>query len=198
MHTFILYLVFVTNYMIGKYNIPDLLLLLKEGDEKSFAIIYDHYWSKLYYAAYKRLKNQHASEEIVQDVFLTLWRRRRDLEIDCLPSYLATMVRYAVYHYFAKEKAMRDRESRYSTDHLAVEHFADQVNNKLILEKINELSNQLPEKCSLVFKYNKLEDISLKEVADRLNISQKTAEAHLTKALKVVRLNFRGYLLFFL
>lgn len=180
--------------LIGKHNIQNLLLLLKEGDEKAFAIIYDHYWDKLYYVAFKKSKKQEVAEEVVQDVFLALWKKRSELKIDCLASYLAAMVRYSVYQHFAKEKAMRDRESRYSVDHLTVEHPGDKIENKLILEKILELSNKLPEKCRLVFQYNKLEDQSLKEVANRLNISQKTAEAHLTKALKVVRLNIRGFL----
>ena len=58
------------------------------------------------------------------------------------------------------------------------------------MEIILKLSNKLPEKCRLVFQYNKLQDQSLADVAEQLNISQKTAEGHLTKALRVIRSNF--------
>lgn len=180
--------------MIGKYKIQNLLVQLKEGDEKSFAILYDHFWEKLYYVAYQKLNCQVAAEEIVQEVFLTLWNKREELKIESLPSYLAAMVRYSVYRYYAKEKSLREREATYYTIQSSEEFLGDEINNKLILARIFELSNQLPEKCRLVFQYNKLQDQSLKEVAERLNISQKTAEAHLTKALKTVRLNLRGFL----
>ena len=68
------------------------------------------------------------------------------------------------------------------------------VDHKILLEIIAELSNKLPEKCRLVFQYNKLQDRALVDVAEQLNITQKTAEAHLTKALRVIRANFSDVL----
>ena len=64
------------------------------------------------------------------------------------------------------------------------------IDNKILLEIILKLSDKLPEKCRLVFQYNKLQDQSLADVAELLNISQKTAEGHLTKALRIIRSNF--------
>jgi RNA polymerase sigma-70 factor (ECF subfamily) len=66
------------------------------------------------------------------------------------------------------------------------------INQKILLELITDMSNKLPEKCRLVFQYNKLQDMPLAEVAENLNISPKTAEGHLTKALRVIRANFDG------
>lgn len=183
--------------MIGKYQIENLLVRLRGGDEKSFVIIYDHFWEKLYYVAFQKLQSQEAAEEVVQEVFLTLWNKRQELEIETLQSYLAAMVRYSVYRYYAKEQSLRNRETNYYENQLHERDLGEDINNKLILDKIFELSNVLPEKCRLVFQYNKLEDRSLKEVAKRLNIAPKTAEAHLTKALKIIRLNLRGFLNFF-
>jgi len=179
-------------------NYESLLFLLKEGDKKAFARIYDLYWDKLYYIAYQKLKNQEGTEEIIQEVFLTLWKKRSELDIKNLSNYLAAMVRYSVYRYFAKEKEIKNRESIFHASQEYILNLDEEVENKLSLEKILELSNLLPEKCRLVFQYNKLEDQSLTDVAKRLNISQKTAEAHLTKALKAIRLNLRSFMTLFL
>ena len=61
------------------------------------------------------------------------------------------------------------------------------IDDKQLLEMVKRLTNELPEKCRLVFIYNKIEDQALPEVAEKLNISLKTAEAHLTKALRLIR-----------
>src|SRR5690606_11836603 len=158
----------------------------------------NYYWDKLYYVDYQKLQNQDAAEEIVQDVFLILWKKRKELSIECLASYLAAMVRYSVYRYLVREKAMRAREIGYDEQHDKIGSLEDELSNKLILNKILELSNELPLKCRLVFQHNKLEDQSLRDVAQHLNISPKTAEAHLTKALKIIRLNLRGVINFIL
>lgn len=172
----------------------DCLNRLKEGDERAFTTIYEKYWSKLYFVAYQKLRTQAAAEEIVQNVFLTLWQKRAALEIDYLPTYLAAMVRYAIYRYLASEAARKNREIGYTALHDEFVTLSDQLETKLALEKVLELSNQLPEKCRLVFLKTKIEDQPLKEVAKTLNISVKTAEGHLTKALKTIRPSIRGFL----
>ena len=184
--------------MFDKEHIDKLLLLLKKGDEKAFSSIYNYYWDKLYYVAYQKLQDRDAAEEIVQDVFLILWKKREELSIDSLSNYLAAMVRYSVYRYLAREKAMRAREIGYDKQYDKIASLEDELSNKLILNKVLELSNQLPLKCRLVFQHNKLEDRSLQDVAKQLNISQKTAEAHLTKALKLIRFSMRSMMNFFL
>ncbi|GAA3958139.1 sigma-70 family RNA polymerase sigma factor [Mucilaginibacter dorajii] len=160
--------------------------LLKNGDATAFTEIYNGYWDKLYYIAYKLLKDTNAAEEIVQDVFLNLWKNKEGLEIVSLAGYLAAMTRYSVYHYLSKEKKSRVKEEKLGQiNEGAVAEF--NVDHKILLQIVTELSNKLPEKCRLVFQYNKLHDQPLAEVARNLNISQKTAEGHLTKALRVIR-----------
>jgi RNA polymerase sigma-70 factor (ECF subfamily) len=167
----------------------ELICLLKTGNESAFTEIYNRYWDKLYYIAHKLLKDTEASEEIVQEVFLVLWKKRQNLNILSLTQYLSAMTRYAVYRHIAKEKKYSKQEN---SENLLQTEAADEIDldNKILLEIITKLSNKLPEKCRLVFQYNKIQDQSLQEVAQQLNITQKTAEAHLTKALRVIRANF--------
>lgn len=164
----------------------DLILLLRNGDKLAFTEIYNRYWDKLYYIAHRLLKDTDAAEEIVQEVFLAIWQKKDHLNIESLTNYLAAMTRYAVFRYISKEKRYKERENKLAIlNSSAVSEF--NIDDKILLEIIAELSNKLPEKCRLVFQYNKLKDQSLIDVAAQLNITQKTAEAHLTKALRMIR-----------
>ncbi|MDB5125530.1 MAG: polymerase subunit sigma-24 [Mucilaginibacter sp.] len=165
-----------------------LTALLRNGDETAFTHIYNHYWDKLYYIAHKLLKDTDAAEEIVQEVFLTLWKKKETLTIQSINHYLGAMTRYAVYRHLSKEKQNKAKENYVALANSSAISEID-IDNKILFEIITKLSNKLPEKCRLVFQYNKLQDQSLADVAARLNISQKTAEAHLTKALRIIRTN---------
>ncbi|MDB5157404.1 MAG: polymerase subunit sigma-24 [Mucilaginibacter sp.] len=166
----------------------ELTRLLRTGDEPAFTEIYNRYWDKLYFQAHRLLKDTDAAEEIVQDVFLMLWKKREELNIQSIKCYLAAMTRYSVYRYISKDKKTKQQENIIGLITAEATSETD-IDNKLLLEIIAELSNKLPEKCRLVFQYNKLYDQSLADVAEQLNISQKTAEGHLTKALRVIRAN---------
>lgn len=165
-----------------------LTALLQNGDETAFTHIYNQYWDKLYYIAHKLLKDTDAAEEIVQEVFLTIWKKKETLYIQSLNHYLGAMTRYAVYRYLSKEKQNKVKENYAARANGSATSEID-IDNKILFEIITKLSNKLPEKCRLVFQYNKLQDQSLADVAAQLNISQKTAEAHLTKALRIIRTN---------
>jgi RNA polymerase sigma factor (sigma-70 family) len=173
----------------------ELLQLLQQDNALAFEELFNRYWNKLFFISHKQLKSAMAAEEIVQDVFLTLWRKRRDLQIKDLSPYLGAMTRYAVYHYLAAEKRRVENEEvagRQTQDLIPGELLID---DKQLLELVKRLTNELPEKCRMVFIYNKIDDQTLPEVAQKLNISLKTAEAHLTKALRLMRSKMSHFLL---
>jgi len=169
------------------YNDDVLVSMLGEGNQQVFTEIYNRYWQKLYYVAYSRVRSEIIAEEIVQEVFMTLWHKRGQLNIQSLSFYLAAMARHAVYKYLAKEKRKQSAELSSMKALPAVSHPDDFFDNKAMMEIIGKLTNTLPEKCRLVFIQNKLLDQPLDVVASHMNISLKTAEAHITKALKIVR-----------
>lgn len=167
---------------------------LKSGDEAVFALIYNRYWDKLYVAALARLNDEFQAEEVVQQVFVRLWNKKSGIQIQDLSAYLAAMTRYAVYEHLARESKLKKREKIWSLNAPETYSTVAEIENKFLLTFIRELSNELPEKCRMVFVYNKLEDQSLADVAARMNISRKTAEAHLTKALRFIRLKLSNFL----
>lgn len=176
--------------MLVLYNVVndnDLFALVKQDNELAYTELYNRYWQKLYFLAHKHLKSDAEAREIVQEVFFTIWAKRQSLIIECFSAYVAAMARYAMYVTLARKKKQTEKISEEAISKQSPVAFADLLENKWMLEKISALSSALPEKCRLVFIKNKLLDQSLSQVAADLDISQKTAESHLTKALKIIR-----------
>ncbi|TLV03478.1 RNA polymerase sigma-70 factor [Dyadobacter luticola] len=169
-----------------------LLAMLREDAEVAFDEIYHRYWEKLYHSAHRMLKSAEAAEEVTQDTFMLFWIKRDTLEIQSLKPYLAAMLRYEVYRYLAKSKQAEEVQRAVRLETATSVSMDQEIENRLLLEIITRLINRLPEKCRLVFQYNKLQDRSLPDICEELHISPKTAEAHLTKALKIVRENLSG------
>src|SRR5690606_19574206 len=95
-----------------KFSDTNLLALLKQGDMVAFEELYERYWSKLYSAGYKRLGKREAVEEIVQDIFTSLWVKRSSLVINSsFESYLFSAVKYMVFASFQKENNRKIYES---------------------------------------------------------------------------------------
>lgn len=165
----------------------DLFAYVRKDDELAYTELYNRYWQKLYFLAHQYLRSDADAREIVQEIFIIIWAERRSLSIASFPAYVAAMTRYAVYASAVRKKRQAEklREGAGSPALSAV--LSDLLENKMMLEKISKLSSRLPEKCRLVFIKNKLLDQPLSQVAEDLHISPKTAEAHLTKALKIIR-----------
>lgn len=178
------------------YNDNELWKLVQADDHAAFTAIYEHYWEKLFFTAHRRLQLTEEAQEIVQDVFFTLWQKRTDLHIQELPLYLGAMVRYAVYRKLAKRGKVQSLEAipvGYTPPAVA----AFDMDNRQFLEILGKLANDLPEKHRIVFVQHKLLDQPLEEVAARLGVSVRTAEDYVTRAMKIMRKN-RDQLLSFL
>lgn len=164
------------------------MVRLKQGDESAFTTLYSAYWKPLYFVAWKHLQSSQAAEEMVQEAFLTLWEKRAVLTIHSPAMYLAAMIRYAVYRHIAREKKYPMLHTGpEASAQLLSEDAAHTIDHKLLFDMVAKLSGRLPEKCRMVFISNKLLDQPIQEIAEQMNISTRTAEAHLSKALKIMR-----------
>jgi RNA polymerase sigma-70 factor (ECF subfamily) len=179
------------------YSDEGLLKLLKQQELGAFEEIYLRYWRKLYSSAYKRLMSRETAEEIVQDIFTSLWVNRHTAEIDVLSSYLNTAVKYKVINNLEREMSRR----QYADAQIQESHVADNSTEETVL--LNELNSalekeiqKLPPKRKQIFKMSREDHLSIKEVASNLGISEKTAENQLGKALKVLKLNLKHFNLF--
>ena len=178
----------------------NIVLRLKEGEEKALTELYDKYWKALYVSSYNILRDKSLCEDIVQEVFMDLWKKRNTLNINVsLKSYLYACVRYQVFAQIRKDKNKirlevyedLDKRLHYGNPEVKLIH-------KEFVEQIETIIESLPEKCRKVYKLSRIEELSHKEISDRLNISTKTVENHITKALRVLKLQMGGFLTFLL
>lgn len=167
----------------------DLLSLFKEGNRSAFKLIYERYWQLLYVSACKILKDEDEAKDIVQEVFISLLHKRADLEINIsLSSYLYTAVRYKVLDVISRRKVRQDHLeslSQYiSTGSLSTDRAMIEKEINAEIEK--EIQN-LPEKMKEVFELSRKEELSHKEIANILNISDKTVKKQISNALKLLK-----------
>ncbi|SKA41185.1 RNA polymerase sigma-70 factor, ECF subfamily [Chitinophaga eiseniae] len=175
---------------MNRYETPsdaDLMLSLREGDSCAFTEIYHRYWKQLLAVAYLHCKDKTMAEEIVQEVFISLWNRRSELYIDNINAYLATAVKLSVFKQYARQKRRDEIKEQVAAPDITT-FDEEQIYTRFLQQQINGVVEVLPEKCRLVFKLSREEGLTIPEVARSMGIAEKTAEAHLTKALKVLKL----------
>jgi RNA polymerase sigma-70 factor (family 1) len=168
---------------------------LCRDDELAFAEIYERYWLLLFRLAYGKVNSREGAEEIIQELFLALWNRRREQPILKLRSYLHAAVRYQVLDWI-KSKMTHAAYLSYTRTHQTTEDHSTEESlavEDLSLALASSLS-VLPVHTREVFRRSRLEHQSVREIADYLNLSQKTVEYHLTRALKVLRVRLKDFL----
>ncbi|PSL29552.1 RNA polymerase sigma factor [Dyadobacter jiangsuensis] len=174
--------------MVDNDKAGHLLLALQNGDAEAFTAVYKAYWYDMFLVAYRKLRNKEAAEEIVQDIFLRLWRERDTLRIENLNYYLFSAVRYEVIDYIRT----KGRTFENLDDYGSIEGMQDlNTENQLALDEllrvIDECLHILPEKTQEIFRLHKLEYWPISRIAVRFGLSEKAVEYHLTKSVRVVR-----------
>ena len=183
----------------GDLSDLELTTLLKGGDHPAFAEIYKRYWKKLFTIAANKIDDFSEAEDIVQQIFVTIWERRSELEIlSSLSSYLGVAVKYRVFKSLAKAA----RAAHYSSDEAveeALEIADDSTQQWLefqeVRQRLSQLVATLPEKCRLVYQLSREQGYSQKQVADELNISEKTVQAHMNRAYKTLKTGLKSFFL---
>ncbi|QXP70820.1 RNA polymerase sigma-70 factor [Polaribacter sp. R2A056_3_33] len=174
----------------------DIIQGIKAGDKRALTVLYNTYWKVLYISSYNLLKDKEVCEEIIQDVFIEVWNKQKNIEIKVsLKSYLYACVRYKVFAEFRKNKIIRvelfeelDKRFQYTTPETKMMHDELELQVKFIV-------GSLPDKCKRVYELSRNEHLSHKEIAGELGISIKTVENHITNALRVLRTSL-GHTLF--
>lgn len=166
----------------------ELLQRLRWGDHLAFTRLYHHYWKAMLLVAWNHTKDKRLAEDMVHEVFMTLWEKRGMREIDSLAGFLTTAVKFSVFKHYQKEKHRQEL----ADEHLFFRETGEdesKLDALFLQEYIAGLVEQMPEKCRLVFKYSREEGLKNAEIAKILHISEKAVEANLTRALKIIRKN---------
>lgn len=170
----------------------ELVSMIAENNEAAFTALYHRYWELLLGMAYNRLKDLPAAEDIVHDVFASIWRNRQQLQASDLKNYLAAAVKYMTIAHFRK-KEYRDKY-RQSIGDPCDATLENRLHYRHLLQLIHEEVDNLPEKCRVVFRYSRQNGMSAREIAQHLGISPKTVDNQLNKAIQHLRLKMKHIL----
>jgi RNA polymerase sigma-70 factor (family 1) len=172
-----------------RYDIKNLLLHVGEGNELAFKGIIDFYKESFYAASLKMTHSVDIAEEIVQEVFVSLWVKRAQVAAATNPeSYLFTMLLNSIYAHFRKlalEKAMKKKMVQQSED-IDSNPIEDILFAKEDREIFEAVINHLPSQQRIVYKLSRQQGLSRQEIASQLHISPHTVKNHLHQAIRFI------------
>ncbi|MCP4312163.1 MAG: RNA polymerase sigma-70 factor [Bacteroidetes bacterium] len=167
-----------------------------ELDRGSFEDLFREFFPPLMAFAKKILMNGDDAREVVQQVFITIWEKRQEVDLSTsLKSYLFTSVHNRSLNVIRDRKKFASGEVPDVAGEMDVSSVIESME---LEEKIMEVIGSLPEKCREVFELNRFEGLKYSEIAEKLDISVKTVENQMSKALKILReklLKYMGILL---
>lgn len=182
---------------VSKLSDEQLVALLKATNHAAFAEIYKRYWKKLFVVAVNKIDDFSEAEDLVQQLFVTLWERRSALEIvSSLSSYLAVAVKYRVFKSIARASRsihFSSEDAAGQTLEIADNSTQDWLEFQEVSARLNQLVISLPEKCRLVYQLTREQGYSQKQVAEALNISEKTVQAHMNRAYKTLKTGLKSF-----
>lgn len=169
-----------------EYNL--LLQKIKKGDINAFEKLYAKNYESLCNFLLNYTHNKVIAEDAVQDTFLTLWEKRKELQINTsLKSYLYRLAYNKLMDKHRGNKRKENMLSSYYHTALIQALELDNSSKENRLKKLNNCIEELPTKCKQVFISCKINGLKRKQVADNLNVSTKTIEGHITNAFRLLR-----------
>jgi RNA polymerase sigma-70 factor (ECF subfamily) len=165
-------------------------------DEAAYELLFRSNFKGLCFFAQKYVKDFETAKEIVQDAFVVLWEKRVGIDTDrSVKSYLTTTIYNKCHNY------LRDNK-KFNTEILSLENLiqldgyeqADRLVEVELAAEIRKAINELPEKCRQIFVLSRDENLKYKEIADQMEISIKTVETQMSKALQHLRVRLAEYL----
>jgi RNA polymerase sigma-70 factor (family 1) len=162
---------------------------LSKGNLLAFNTLYNEYSGRLYRFALGYLKSEDEAEELVQEVFTTIWEKRADLKEELsFKSFLFTIAFNIIKKHFRTRTYLNEYFKKGVGDDLDMQT-SQKITYDSLYQYVTELVNQLPERRREIFIKSRFEGLSIKEIAEKLGISHKTVENQLTDALKFIRTN---------
>jgi len=174
----------------------DLLKAISEDNTKAFNEFFRRYWRHVHAMAYARVRSREVTEEIVQELFISLWSKRANLSIHNIHAYLYQAVKFKALNYIESKLVEEKYWMYYKT-------FIPQEDNQIeaaldydgLMEDIERGMKHLPEKSQRVFRLHRIEGWSVSEIADLLNLSEKAIQYHITQSIKKLRVHLKNYIL---
>jgi len=172
-------------------NLPDnqLFSLIQEGNERAFATLFDRHKSRLFRHICQKTSSVYDTEEIMQTIFISLWNNRHSIVIEesALP-YLYGAARNSVLYYFVRNSKSQAIESLTNVQEPSDFTQEDYMVARDLENFIDDVVNKMPATMRRSFELSRKENLSVKEIAERMELSEQTVKNNLTMALQKLRL----------
>ena len=165
----------------------ELTALLRDGDHMAFNQIYERYWQTLYQTAYNLLKDNDGAHDVVQEIFVWLWTNGDRQLTDSLQPYLRAAVKYQVAKLVRHEKVKAAFYDRTVASYQPPSPGDQDYEIRELQAIITAFTQSLPDKAREIYRLSREELLTNKEIAIRLNISEKTVENQMTINLRKLR-----------
>lgn len=166
----------------------ELAVLLRMGDESAFKAIYKLYAADLFRFCRRNIYSKEDCEEIIQEIFTSLWERHKAQHILSLRHYLFAAARYKIIRYVRHRKVKLKYEEHYRLFEVMYEVGGEDEGASQSLQlRISKTLVALPARCQAAIKLRLFENLSNGEIAKRMNITKKTVEVYMNKAYNHVR-----------
>ena len=178
-----------------EYTDEELIALLASEEESTIDLIFRKHYTFLCRSVYRIISDTQITEDLVQDVFYELWKKRAQIKITTsLRAYLKRAALNKALNYIRDQKIdfrnAPEKEGLMSKESSVVQELAAAN----LQQQIDQAIDSLPERCRLVFVLSRFEEMSYQQIADHLNISIKTVENQISKALKSLRVALAEHL----
>ncbi|QRR00536.1 RNA polymerase sigma factor [Dyadobacter sandarakinus] len=165
-----------------------LVLQLQESSKRAFEQIYERYWYKLFSISYHQVGSREEAEELVHDIFESLWNRRAELTIRNLGAYLVIAMKYRITNFIKSQITWRRYQEYLILNKIQESYATDEIVQFSDLSRaVDEVMSRLPEKTSRIFQMSRFENRSVRDIAENMHLSEKAVEYHITKSLKALK-----------
>lgn len=173
-------------------NLTDNQLIeqIREGDSMAFEVLYRRYWKKLFVMALNKTQDEEQAKEISQEIFVDIWERRASLNISNVAAYLHTAAKFKIISSYKNQL-----QSQIEYLEIPDQSTSDQLDLKDFEKALLSAVQLLPDKTKEIFVQNRLEQRTVKEISQSLQIPERTIEYHITQALRFLRLHLQDYFL---
>lgn len=172
----------------SNFSDEELTVFLKQGDQIAFTEIYNRYWAEMYYHAFRMLKDEDSSKDVVQDVFSTLWLKSSAVNVNTkISGHLYISVRNKVLNLVAQNKVRNDYLSSVAAFITNTTNDALLLDEREILEIVENEIRNLPPRMREIFELSRKDNLSHKEIAEKLNLSDQTVKKQVQNALKIIK-----------
>ncbi len=188
-----------TKTYMSEEQIEDILTRLRADDRAALKVLFEEYYLYVCSNIHRFIVDRSLVEDLAQEVFIRFWEKRHQITVTSnLRAYLRRMAINEALGYLRRKKLFTDDEINTELPAQAHENAEAQYLHTELEDHVRQAIDSLPPKCRAVFQLSRFEELTYKEIAERMEISVKTVENQMGKALRVLREKLQGYLSMFL